>query len=170
MHKAMTAIVLLIATATSAAPPPGVTAFVRDHRLTRYKVALTDLNGDGRPEALVYAMATAGAGDADLCGSGGCLLYVLSLTAKGYRQVTAVSISRPPIRVLPTRSHGWHDLAVFVAGGGILPGYEARLRFDGRGYPSNPGVLPATRLEGGAGKVVIGSVPPASRQEPSDGS
>lgn len=146
---------------SSTAIPPGVVAFVHEHNLTRYSVALLDLNGDDRPEALIYAMATAGSGsDADLCGSGGCNLYVLSLTQTGYGLMTAISITRPPIRVLPTLTHGWHDLGVLVAGGGIIPGYEARLRFDGRTYPSNPTVSPAVRLRGVAGKQVIGELPP----------
>lgn len=146
------------AASTNTATPVGVAVFVRDRHLTRYTVALTDLNGDGRPEALIYALATAdGDGHADLCGSGGCFLYVLSLTPGGYRRVTNISITRPPIRVLPTVTHGWHDLGVLVAGGGIIPGYEARLRFDGHSYPSNPSIPPATRLRTVIGKQVIGT-------------
>ena len=156
--------VMALATGTvaaGAATPPGVDAFVQDHHLTRYSVALADLNGDDRPEALIYAMATAGGGgQADLWGSGGCVLYVLSLAPTGYQQVTNILITRPPIRVLPTVTHGWHDLAVLVAGGGINPGYEARLRFDGRSYPSNPTVPPVIRLKGEAGKLVISELPP----------
>jgi hypothetical protein len=158
----VTTIGLLFATTASAATPPGVIAFVRDHKLTRCDVALTDLNGDGHPEALIYAMPTiGGGGQSDLCGSGGCDLYVLSLTPTGYRQVTGISISRPPIRVLRTISHGWHDLGVLVAGGGVIPAYEARLRFDGHSYPSNPTASPSTCLENAAGKTVIRADLPA---------
>lgn len=146
--------------ASSAEPPKGVVAFVRDHHLTRYTLALVNLTNDRKPAALIYAMANAdGGGEANLCGSGGCELYVLTLTPTGYRQVTNISITRPPIRILPTITHGWHDLGVLVAGGGINPGYEAQLRFDGRTYPSNPTVPPATRLKTTAGKQVIGEVP-----------
>ncbi len=68
-------------------------------------VAFTDLDGDKQPEALVYAMATTdGDGQADLCGSGGCNLYVLSLTPTSYRLVTAISLTRPSINVLPSIS------------------------------------------------------------------
>ena len=158
---AIATIMLTSATAASSAvPPQGVAAFVQDRHLKRYSVALVDLNSDNRPEALIYAMSTADSGPADLCGSGGCDLYVLSLTATGYRQVTNISVTRPPIRVLPTITHGWHDLGVLVSGGGISPGYEARLRFDGHSYPSNPTVPPATPLKGGAGKQVIAEMPP----------
>ncbi len=154
---AATIMALISGAAASAATPAGVASFVHDHHLTRYSVALTDLNGDGRSEALIYALATAkGGGQADLCGGGGCSLYVLSLTPGGYRRVTNISITRPPIRVLPTVTHGWHDLGVMVAGGGIIPGYEARLRFDGHSYPSNPTVPSATRLKTAIAKQVIG--------------
>ena len=155
---AAAAVIALTGTTTAiATTPPGVAAFVRAHHLTRYTVALADLNGDNRPEALIYAMASAdGGGQANLCGSGGCDLYVLSLTPTGFREVTNISIARPPIRVLPTVSHGWHDLGVLVAGGGVVSGYEARLRFDGKGYPANPSVPPAIRLKAPSGKQVIG--------------
>lgn len=150
----------LTTTAASAAEPAGVAAFVRDRHLTRYSVALSDLNGDKQPEALIYAMATtSGDGQADLCGSGGCDLYVLSLTPTGYRLVTNISLTRPPIRVLPSKTHGWHDLGVLVAGGGVTAGYEARLRFDGHRYPENPTVPPAIRAKNKIGKTVIGTLP-----------
>lgn len=149
----------LITTAGMAAPtaPSGVAAFIRDHKLTRYTVALADLDRDKKPEALIYAMATSeGGGQADLCGSGGCDLYVLAMTPTGYREITDISVARPPVRVLPTTTHGWRDLGVMVAGGGIVRGYEARLRYDGHSYPDNPTVLPAVRLQAIAGKQIIG--------------
>jgi hypothetical protein len=157
-------VVILLAAAVAAATPPGAAAFVRDHRLVRYAVGVADLNDDGKAEALVYPMDASDGVENEFCGSGGCDLYVLSLSRTGYRVVTAISITRPPIRVLPTKTHGRHDLAVFVAGGGIIRGYEARLRFNGRSYPENPTVPPATRLESPRGKVVIRSVPPVPRQ------
>lgn len=155
-------IVLVLLSAASMNTPmaPGVAAFVKDHHLTRYSVALVDLNGDKRPEAVVYAMSTsAGGQQSDLCGSGGCDLYVLSLTPAGYRQISDISVTRAPIRVLPTTMHGWRDLGVTVAGGGIIKGYEAKLRFDGRSYPTNPTVPPALRLKTTIGKVLIANDP-----------
>ena len=154
------AMMLLGAASSSAAMTPGVMAFVKDHHLTRYSVALVDLDGDKRPEALIYAMSTITGGlQSDECGSGGCDLYVLSLTAAGYRQISDISITRPPIRVLPSITHGWHDLGIIVAGGGVINGYEARLRFDGQSYPTNPTVPPAVRLKTKIGRVVIANDP-----------
>lgn len=144
----MLSIALLIMAAATPLPA-GLAAYIHDQRLTRYDYALRDLNGDGRPEALVYAWRGLEDGqDVNLCGSGGCYLAVLSLTPTGYRVVSDISITRPPIHVLPSVSHGWHDISVLVAGGGILPGYRARLRFDGKTYPTNPSMTPAEPIKG----------------------
>ncbi|MFZ3201855.1 MAG: hypothetical protein WA175_11985 [Candidatus Acidiferrales bacterium] len=63
---------------------------------------------------------------------------------------------RLPIRVLATKSNGWYDISVRVQGGGIQPGYEAKLSFDGKTYDNNPSVSPAERLtQKLAGKTVI---------------
>jgi hypothetical protein len=141
---------ILAAAAPASIPVPvGLAAYVRDYKLTRYDHALRDLNDDGRPEALVYArQGREGNRDISLCGSGGCDLIILSLTPNGYRVLSDIRVTRPPIRVLRTSTHGWHDLSVLVAGGGILPGYRARLRFDGKSYPTNRSVPPARPIKG----------------------
>ena len=147
--------VLAAANALSATVAPDKAAgdagsFIKsDLHLTRYKAASVNLNGDGVPEVLVYAN-----GPED-CGSGGCDLYVLAKLPTGFRTVTRISITRLPVRVMSSVSNGWHDLGVQVAGGGILHGYEARLRFDGQTYPNNPTVSPAKRLSKIVGRVVI---------------
>jgi hypothetical protein len=52
-----------------------------------------------------------------------------------------------PIRVLPSKTNGWNDLAMRVQGGGILRGYTAVLKFDGHKYPTNPSVAPKLPAE-----------------------
>jgi hypothetical protein len=117
---------------------------------TRYREAFVDLNGDGRPEAIVYITGSA------WCGSGGCLTLILAQAGSSYRVVSRITITRPPVCVLPHTSNGWRDIAVRVQGGSTQPGHEAELRFDGKAYPENPSVLPARILSGGfAGDVVI---------------
>lgn len=66
-----------------------------------------------------------------------------------------MTVVQLPIRVLESTANGWHDLGVWVQGGGIQPGYEAALSFDGRTYPRNPTVAPARRLEHPKGKILI---------------
>jgi hypothetical protein len=123
-----------------------------DDKTTCYSAAFVDLNGDGTPEAVVYVTGRG------WCGSGGCTTLILARTGSSFRLVTKVTITRPPIRVLANASSGWRDIGVWVRGGGITPGYEADLRFDGKAYPGNPSTPPARRAPvGAAGQVVISS-------------
>lgn len=96
-----------------------------------------DLNGDGQREIVVYAYGPM------LCGTGGCDTVVLEPAGDGFRVVSEISVTRPPVRVLPGTTNGWHDLLVRVSGGGLPEGYDAELRFDGTTYPDNPTVPPA---------------------------
>ena len=131
--------------------PDAVTMFIRQNlKVSNYQRADTDLNGDGRLETYVYVT------DQGYCGSGGCKLVVLSRQGASYRVVLRSTVTQLPITLLPTFSRGWRDIGVTVAGGGTIRPYTARLRFDGRRYPSNPTVLPAIRLKRQSGKVLIG--------------
>jgi hypothetical protein len=117
---------------------------------TRYFPAFVDLKDGGTQEVIVYVTGRS------WCGSGGCRTLVLAPKGSSYEVVTHATITRPPIRVLTTKSNGWHDISVWVQGGGIQPGYEAELPFDGKTYPSNPSVPPARRIvQEIAGEVVI---------------
>jgi hypothetical protein len=109
---------------------------------TTYLNAWFDLNSDGKQEAIVYLIGR------NWCGSGGCTTLILEPQDSSYRLITKIKIARPPISVLTTSSHGWHTLTVWVQGGGVQPGYEAELLFDGKTYPTNPSVPPAHRLAG----------------------
>jgi len=124
-----------------------------DDKTTRYLSAFVDLDGDGKNEAIVYLM-----GDTS-CGSGGCNTLVLAREGAAWKVVNNITITRPPIRVLSSTSHGWRDISVWVRGGGILPGYEARLSYNGKSYPGNPSVPPASPLRGKVeGIIVIPSI------------
>jgi len=121
-----------------------------DDEAVKYSAAPVDLNGDGVKEIIVYVTGPS------TCGSGGCITLILARKGSSYRVVTEITITRPPIRVLPGLSRGWHNISVWVRGGGILPGYEAELEFNGETYPSNPTLPPARRLDQKvAGQVVI---------------
>lgn len=121
-----------------------------DEKTTRYTAAFVDLKDDGTEEAIVYLLGPR------WCGSGGCSCLILVPEGSSFRVITKTTVTQPPIRVLSTKTNGWRDLAVGVSGGGIQPGYTARLRFNGRKYPGNPTVPPAQRLRKNAeGKVVI---------------
>lgn len=121
-----------------------------DSSTTRYISAFASLGGLKTKDVIVYFT------DQHSCGSGGCTTLILAPSGHSYRVVTSITIGWPPIRVLASKSNGWHDISLWVQGGGIQPGYEATLSFDGVSYPSNPSVLPARRAENKAeGKIVI---------------
>jgi hypothetical protein len=109
---------------------------------TEYAAAVVALNNDKDKEVIVYVSG------AYWCGTGGCHTLVLREEGASYEVVADITITRPPIRVLSSMSHGWHDIGVWVQGGGIQPGHEVVLSFDGHQYPSNPSALPARPLRG----------------------
>src|SRR5205809_1135530 len=128
-----------------------------ENKTTQYVAAFQDLNGDGSPEAIVYLAGK------KWCGSGGCNTLILTRDADSWRIVARIIITRPPIRVLTKTSNGWHSIGVWVQGGGIHPGHETELRFDGKTYPRNPSAPPARRSRGNpAGEVVIPSTQSAT--------
>jgi len=121
-------------------------------KTTRYSSAVIRSDGATGEDIVIYVSGN------DWCGSGGCRLLILEPDGASFKVIGQETITRPPIRVLRTKSHGHFDIGVWVEGGGIRPGYEAQLRFDGKSYPDNPSVTPARRLpEGVAGTVLISS-------------
>jgi hypothetical protein len=99
-------------------------------REMRYMNAWTDLDGDGKKEAIVYLLGW--------CGSGGCSTLILHSDDASYRVVTYIKIAQLPIGKLSTTSHGWHNLTVRKYGGGIQKPYKAKLQFDGTTYSISP--------------------------------
>lgn len=134
---------------------------LEDDKTTRYWDGWIDLNDDGRQECIVYITGL------DWCGSGGCTTLILKPENESFTVITRMTITRAPIRVLTTKSNGWHNLTVLVAGGGINPGYEAELHFDGQSYPTNPSVPPAWPIDGNTpeGEILI----PDSANDPRSG-
>lgn len=125
---------------------------------TRYSSALVDLKDDGAKEVIVYVTGRA------WCGTGGCVTLILAPEGTTYRVVTKTTVTRLPIRVLSTKSNGWHDISVVARTGGADPLYEALLPFDGNTYPDNPGVPPPHRLDGeDRGRIVI---PVTAKEKP----
>jgi hypothetical protein len=117
---------------------------------TRYSAAFADLKDDGTKEVIVYV---SGRG---WCGTGGCVMLILAPEGTSFKVVTKTTVTRLPIRVLATKSNGWHDITVVARISGTEPVYEAVLSFDGKTYPANPSTPPARRLEGKVeGKIAM---------------
>lgn len=93
------------------------------------------------------------------CGTGGCSAWILVPRASSYEVISKIQIVNLPIRVLAREANGWHDIGVWVQGGGVQPGYEAVLSFDGKSYPANPSMPPARHLgEKNEGTTIIPSM------------
>ena len=122
-------------------------------RTLRVTAAPADLNGDGRAEIIAYLE-----GDS-VCGSGGCDTYIVAQEEEGYRVLTKLTISWPPIRILERKTSGWHNLGVWTQGGGIQPGFEAELKFDGQSYPANPSLAEPSGNPPASGRVIIPGKP-----------
>ena len=104
---------------------------------TRYVAAFVHLRDDNSQQVIVYLIGSA------WCGTGGCEVLILVPKGSSYTVLAEIGVAQQPIRILETKSNGWHDLGVWVQGGGIQLGYEARLSYDGKTYPDNPTVPPA---------------------------
>lgn len=76
------------------------------------------------------------------CGTGGCTALLLDPKGTTFTVIDRFTLARLPIRVLPSTTNGWHDIAMPVEGGGAIGEHLAILRFNGREYPNNPSMAP----------------------------
>ncbi len=106
-------------------------------KTTRVSIATIRDEGTATDDIVVYVSGWG------WCGSGGCRLFVLTPSGSTFRVLGKMTIVQLPVQYLRTTTHGHADLAVLVAGGGILHAYYAKLTFDGHSYPSNPSMPPA---------------------------
>jgi hypothetical protein len=102
---------------------------------TKYQMETIDLNDDGYDDALVLLIGPM------WCGTGGCTLLIFEGLKDAARFVSDSTLVRGPITISSSRTKGWRDLIIKVAGGGAVPGKVA-LKFDGRKYPLNPSIQP----------------------------
>jgi hypothetical protein len=68
------------------------------------------------------------------CGSGGCTTLVIDRSSGTPRIVSNISVTQPPISVLPTTNKGWHDIRALGAGGGRPAAEWETYRFTGEDY------------------------------------
>ncbi len=82
-------------------------------------------------------------------------MLILEPAESTFRVLGRVTIVQLPIRLLPSMNGGHRDIGVSLRGGGILPGYQAVLSFNGKSYPGNPSMPPAKKAAAVRGKVII---------------
>jgi hypothetical protein len=113
--------------------------YLKDHHLsvdgtTRYSAAPVVLDGKTEME-LVYLSGPW------WCGSGGCTALLLEPQQSSFRVMQKLTLVGLPIRVLPSVTHGWHDMAMWVRGAG-MSGQVVVLQYDGMKYPDSPLTAP----------------------------
>lgn len=97
---------------------------------TRISVARVRLGDSDTQQIFVYVTGRG------WCGSGGCAALLLKADKKSFTVIDRFTLVRLPVRILPTKTKGWHDIATWLQGGGVLPGHWVLLRFDGKKYPN----------------------------------
>jgi hypothetical protein len=100
-------------------------------KTTQYSAAFVDLRDNGTKEVIVYLSSDS------WCGTGGCTMLILAPEGGSYKVVTKTPTVKLPIRILTTKSNGWHDIGVVGRINGVEPLYEAVLSFDGKTYPES---------------------------------
>jgi len=115
-----------------------------DPHQASYRYGLLDLNGDGRPEALVQM---------NWCRGGQCVWLIFQGEAQGYRFAARIEALAEPFYVASHTQRGWHDL---LAPG--MAGTWVQLSHDGISYPvrTNGAPLASASLLEGATKVAFG--------------
>ena len=107
---------------------------------SRLKTAWSDLDGDGRDEAIVHVT------DPAMCGTGGCNLFILAGDDRRWEVIDELTITHLPIYRLAPGADGWAELGVTVAGGGLARMVMA-VPHGPNGYAHNPTVPPARSID-----------------------
>lgn len=111
----------------------------------KYYYNKVDLNEDGNPEVFVYLVGPY------VCGTGGCSGAIFEQKNGEYKLLSRFSLVRNPVIISDTKTNGYRDIIMYVAGGGIESFY-AWVKYDGTTYPVNPStqprVEPGTKVDG----------------------
>lgn len=115
----------------------------------KWLTARSDLDGDGKDEALVYLI------DQATCGTGGCPLFLFGDDGQGgWQLLNKFSVSRTPIYRLQSSSNGWADLGITVGGGGARTAL-VKLSRGLEDYPDNPTGPQATEVTSEGAMLLI---------------
>ncbi len=103
---------------------------------SQYEYSITDLNGDGRREALVLFNLPYNY----WCGWGGCTMQIFTSDSDSFIPMSEVRNVRGPLLVTENKTNGWHDIVVRVSGSHMASKNVALQYHDGK-YPENPAGL-----------------------------
>ncbi len=108
----------------------------KQRQTSPYETGAADLNGDGKPEAVVLFTGQ------DWCSKTGCSLVIFQSQEFGFRPVSHIVNVRPAVLAAPSQGSGWRDLIVKTGGGGA-PVRAVTIAFSSKGYAANAIVQPA---------------------------
>lgn len=100
---------------------------------TEWDLVRTDLNNDGRRDAIVLFKLP----HHYWCGWDGCGMLVLQATDKTFTPITAVNNVRGPIFVSNQETNQWRDIILRISGTNIRD-KNIVMQFNGASYPSTP--------------------------------
>ncbi|MBO9128803.1 hypothetical protein [Bacillus sp. 165] len=104
----------------------------------RYYYNRIDLDGDGAPEVFVYLVGPL------VCGTGGCSAAIFKTVGEDYQLISEFTLVRNPIIISDHKTNGFHDIIMYVSGGGIKPFY-AKMKYTNKSYPLNPSIQPRVK-------------------------
>ncbi len=110
-----------------------------------YNFVRTDLNEDGRRDALVLFKTPFGY----WCGTHGCTMLVLRAHNDYFSLVNAIQPVREPVYISTVKSHGWKNLIVRVSGRWDKA-KDVVMVHNGQKYPDNPSNLPPFNKNNGS--------------------
>lgn len=112
-------------------PPAALAATIqrafgaRYSSLLPYNSGRADLNGDGRPDIIVWPQ------NPSYCGVKGCMMFVVPTTASGYGAAREMTISQDAtVTLLDSKYGGMRDISL----SGRLAGSRVTYRWNGRNY------------------------------------
>jgi hypothetical protein len=124
----------------------------------KYVSAYADLNGDGRPEVIVWVPTQ------DFGGTSGYPLLIFSRKERSYRLLWQYEKVWTPLIIQRTSHHGWRDIVFQVGGGGDEMRYVV-IHHNGKSYTQRisaifPKLIHGRRLFGrGYAMTIVGPLP-----------
>lgn len=103
---------------------------------SQYEYSITDLNGDGRRDALVLFNLPYGY----WCGWAGCTMIVFDGSGDDFAVQSEIRNVRGPLLVAENSTNGWRDIIVRVTGT-RMSDKNVALQFENGTYPENPAGL-----------------------------
>lgn len=154
MKKSFATAVLLTASAVAcAAPPPNlsysVSAWAAPRTVERYQFHLSDLNGDGVQDAVVYVT------DPSYCGGAGCPLLTFKGVPGSFDFIASSGSVNKPIYALEEMRNGWRTLAGVVGFGAVAGIVPIRWKMAQQGYRSTPINEPVIELTAAMTRQVL---------------